>query len=550
MSGKCSGAAAIIKSKFPKIPYVHCGSHLLNLCLASACQIQVVRNMMSHVRVVSEFFNNSPKRFKLLSDKIKELPNARHFRLIDVCRTRWVARLDGLDVFVEVLVAIVEPLELIKLNSDRSWNSDSVRDASGLFHATLNFQFIVVLTIVSRCLEKTRPLTKQLQAVSFDVVAVCDKITLLKSTLYNLRAGIGTSHHLWYDEAQSLAESIGAHPSLPRTVKRQQHRDNTPANSVSEYYERVVTLPFLDHVSGQIHFRFSEANVASFDGFYAFPTKVVTCVDWKEKVRNFLVLHSDDLPEPRYIDTELNMWEVFCYESEHSPSTLSELLPKVDRLTFLNLFSALQISATTPVTTCTCERSVSILRRLKTYLRNTISQSRLDGLALLHVHREIKIDVDVANTRLYQSANNGKIVQTPVYRMTATKSVTPYLVGDSEYPMHEWLIKPYQYAPNMNSEEKVFNLALSEVRVCIEKAFGILKGRWRILIGKVSLEPSYEADIVVACCVLHNICQDCNEPEEGVADQYDTDPSQVCLENICGSGETIRRLLHAHVNNL
>eukprot|EP00794_Sanderia_malayensis_P017275 gene17275-19002_t len=265
-----------------------------------------------------------------------------------------MARLDGLDVFVEVLVAIVESLELIKLNNNHSWNSDFVRDASGLFHATLNFQFIVVLTIVSRCLEKTRPLTMQLQAVSFDVVA-----------------------------AQSLAERIGVHPSLPRIVKRQQHRDNTPAK-----------LPFLDHISGQIHFRFSDANVASFDGFYAFPTKVVTCVDWKEKVRNFLALHSDNLPEPQYIDTELNMWEVFCYQSEHSPSTFSDLLPKVDRVTFPNLFSALHILATTPVTNCTCERSVSVLRRLKTYLRNTISQSRLNGFALFHVHREIKIDVD------------------------------------------------------------------------------------------------------------------------------------------------------------
>eukprot|EP00794_Sanderia_malayensis_P013742 gene13742-15178_t len=57
------------------------------------------------------------------------------------------------------------------------------------------------------------------------------------------------------------------------------------------------------------------------------------------------------------------------------------------------------------------------------------------------------------NTWLYQYANNREIMQTPVYRMTATKSVRPYLVGDSAYPMHEWLIKPYQYAQNMNSED-------------------------------------------------------------------------------------------------
>jgi len=48
--------------------------------------------------------------------------------------------------------------------------------------------------------------------------------------------------------------------------------------------------------------------------------------------------------------------------------------------------------ATLPVTTCSSERSFSTLRRLKTYLRNTTGEDRLNGLALLNIHRDIKID--------------------------------------------------------------------------------------------------------------------------------------------------------------
>jgi hypothetical protein len=48
--------------------------------------------------------------------------------------------------------------------------------------------------------------------------------------------------------------------------------------------------------------------------------------------------------------------------------------------------------ATLPVTTCSSERSFSSLRRLKTYLRNTIGEDRLNGLALLNIHRDIKVD--------------------------------------------------------------------------------------------------------------------------------------------------------------
>ena len=172
MAGKCIGAAARIQSMFPKAPYVHCGSQALNLCVASACSIQVVRNMMGQVRVVSDFFNNSPKRFGFLEMQIKEiLPNAKHSHLIDVCLTRWVTRLDGLDVFAEVFVPLTQCLEAMKLNQDGVWNAETVRGASGLFHLVTSFQFIVCLIVVSRCLEVTRPLTKQLQFSTFDVVA-------------------------------------------------------------------------------------------------------------------------------------------------------------------------------------------------------------------------------------------------------------------------------------------------------------------------------------------------------------------------------------------
>ena len=49
---------------------------------------------------------------------------------------------------------------------------------------------------------------------------------------------------------------------------------------------------------------------------------------------------------------------------------------------------------TMPVNTCECERSCSSLRRIKTYLRNTIGQVRLSGLALLNIENEFPIDYD------------------------------------------------------------------------------------------------------------------------------------------------------------
>ena len=52
---------------------------------------------------------------------------------------------------------------------------------------------------------------------------------------------------------------------------------------------------------------------------------------------------------------------------------------------------------TVPVTSCTAERSFSGLKRLKTYLRSTMGQARLNHLALLHCYktRVKKLDLGV-----------------------------------------------------------------------------------------------------------------------------------------------------------
>ena len=54
----------------------------------------------------------------------------------------------------------------------------------------------------------------------------------------------------------------------------------------------------------------------------------------------------------------------------------------------------LLLMATTPVTSCECERSFSRLRTIKTYLRSTMSEDRLNGLSLLYIHKDIDIDCD------------------------------------------------------------------------------------------------------------------------------------------------------------
>ena len=59
-----------------------------------------------------------------------------------------------------------------------------------------------------------------------------------------------------------------------------------------------------------------------------------------------------------------------------------------------NLHIIFCILATQPVTTCECERSISKLKLVKSVLRTTMSEERFNGLTMLSVHKDLKLDLD------------------------------------------------------------------------------------------------------------------------------------------------------------
>jgi len=68
---------------------------------------------------------------------------------------------------------------------------------------------------------------------------------------------------------------------------------------------------------------------------------------------------------------------------------------KLDRLNiFTNFFDILKTFLVIPVTSCSSERSFSKLSLLKSKLRNTMKQDRLDSLLLLFVEQDLLTKID------------------------------------------------------------------------------------------------------------------------------------------------------------
>lgn len=400
MSGKTNGAAAIISSSYPLALYLHCASHSLNLAVVKSLDIPCVRNMIGVVNKVSIFFFAHPKRQRKLEESIcSTQPSSTIHKLKNLCRTRWIERIDALERFKDLYSSIVSCFESISSEGSALWSSDSLTDASTLLLAITTTSFVSALIITNKCLNYLLALTKSLQAEAKDIVEAAQEVTDLKHVISDVREKVDRYHSQWFTEVEQMCQSVGTQPSLPRTCGRQTHRSNAPADTPSEFYRRTVTIPMLDHILSEIGSRFSSHQKTALLGLYLIPSLLVTKTleEVTETLKPLEMMYSGDLNDSNFV-SELHQWYVKWKREENThginalPTSLCHTLPYVSSY-YANIGILLRLLCTLPVTSCSSERSFSALKRIKTSLRSTMGNERLTGLTLLHIHRDIDIDI-------------------------------------------------------------------------------------------------------------------------------------------------------------
>ena len=70
---------------------------------------------------------------------------------------------------------------------------------------------------------------------------------------------------------------------------------------------------------------------------------------------------------------------------------------------------------------------------------------------------------------------------------TNSFSFKPFILGAARYPLTSWLMIPFKATGNMSPAKDEYNQWHSSTRMVVERAFGLLKNRWRLLLGKVQI---------------------------------------------------------------
>ncbi|CAG9571675.1 unnamed protein product [Danaus chrysippus] len=97
-----------------------------------------------------------------------------------------------------------------------------------------------------------------------------------------------------------------------------------------------------------------------------------------------------DFYEIEGITSEAELWRTFWINKQQQDFEnieIAELIQEADSF-YPKVKIALEILLAMPYSTATIQRSFSTLRRVKTWLRSTMTEDRLNGLCMLSVHRE------------------------------------------------------------------------------------------------------------------------------------------------------------------
>ena len=386
MAGKYRGVQARIREVVPGAVYTHCKAHNLNLSIIHACKEPLVRNVMNTIQEIAFMFDYSGKKLGIFKENLATDNTARanlegRQKLKFLCEARWASRSEALYTFKAAFSTAHTTLgELSTEHGDSK---------AGPFQAAIEkFDFIVTLVAVEHALSGLVPLSNLLQKKECDLFVAVEESRVVIRQLNNER----NDPEVWnalYDSAVQVAATIGVVPSMPRNRGAQQNRPNAPADNPSAYWKRNMYLPFVDHLIAELDRRLLAAE-PRYTAQHLLPKKAAQITQLLgdqiyESYQDDVAVTNDQFR------SEIRRWRAKWSAHEDLPLDLQGTLNSTNKDLYPGIFSVLNMYACMPVSTATAERSFSTMRRVKTYLRNTMTTKRMSGLGFLNIYREKEI---------------------------------------------------------------------------------------------------------------------------------------------------------------
>ncbi|GBG73101.1 hypothetical protein CBR_g12817 [Chara braunii] len=116
-------------------------------------------------------------------------------------------------------------------------------------------------------------------------------------------------------------------------------------------------------------------------------------------------------------------------------------------------------------------------------------------------------------SNLWERAESGQLFTGPHVMLPFAVRTNGYLLGDNGYPLSEWIVVPYGDLAQHPAEAR-FDNKHKMARGAVERAFGRLKGMWRLFLRTHNLKCNMDTlpQQFIVVCILHNILIDADIP--------------------------------------
>lgn len=453
MRGAYKGLQAIIKKENPRATYVWCWAHRFNLIIVDAVSTCVVaRELFGNLETLYDFIGSSKKRVGFYSEYQKQRYPGKHLRRLKrVDTTRWSSHSSALDTVLDTYDSIIDTLNFIQndLTTDRVC---SVK-ASSLINYMLSERFVLIALTFKKIFNITHPFTKFLQGKDIDLLGAINytqsifiQIQILRSdesfkNIINDKDNFINSKLIDFSFTSLEISRVKKIKRMPGEIAADEQL-NSPIDNfrIKTYYS------IIDIVITQITERFNEDStplfkdlslfqikrlhevaenasslpIDAFDGLAHVYGKFLNASDLRREFVQFAnsyfsfenIVHlPESLHEHGYnsIDTFLETDTDDEYRAENvdkfnnDQKTINSIF-KVCHSTGLKevfpaIYTALRIALTLPVSSASPERAFSKLKLIKTRLRSTMCEDRLESLMLISCERDIPISTyDVIKT--------------------------------------------------------------------------------------------------------------------------------------------------------
>ncbi|XP_040195002.1 zinc finger MYM-type protein 1-like isoform X2 [Rana temporaria] len=373
MRGATAGVQKKIQDVYPNAHYIHCYAHPLNRIMQHATsQMPKVRIFFANLGGFASFFSRSPKCTDVL-DKIVA------HRLPTSSSVRWNFHSRAVSTVFEHREDLIRCFEEIRASGD--FDFVTMREA-GCFSALLdNEDFYFFLTLFHTILPHVDLLYAKLQKKDIDSVHIRGSIQQFQKNIEKIR-----------DSIPSLVDPSSQGVSQPR---RQCSLNPGEHKRIASEVCDAILLHTMQRFSFTNHL--VSATLLQADKFDQYAKEFP-----EDALRNTLKAYP--LLKKSKLKTELSL--IYCtdeFKECNGAVALLQLFTKNNlKEDFNETVTLLKILITTPMTTAEAERCFSTLKRIKTFLRNGMTQERLNALAMLSMEKRVVTEMTDFNQKVIE----------------------------------------------------------------------------------------------------------------------------------------------------